>query len=736
MKRLSDGIYDGCRPSKRTKLCENAEEPENVIAATLPKEIIGKITHYLSPNSLELHTPCRLNKHWKRCMESIYAKDLSQIHHIQASISYGIDSHIQASTSLIFDLGNIFGIPLIASSSTSRLYQCTHKKHPFPKDEFESDDKLILINALRGACRRGETFSVMVLLKEILPTKDKASLVHLMQMCMRESLLASSVSTLDAIINGIVDYANKRNVQSLNCDLFNLAESCPLDADESIVIRLTKMAVHQSLIKCVSNTLDDLTTERIPAVDGFVPDNLRQYMIILWSRHIRLLQTPLIAGLVEDRWNLSLDRRLEVLHGNQQCFDWFTTHCDTPWWQAVYDSWMSSSYVQDGVALERILQHINTRLMPSYVPIFDMSFEHLFKILMNRHASVKCFELACDFALTHNNTNVENEIKEQLRLDHLIPVVIKQFADSEIPYAVPHDKVDTVSHLIEKLKICINLFPNPQQQCIVECPGTTKPWIHNFPNGIALGKLLHMCIDQLNVHFIPNTDSHNLLYLVAFTSHKSMKKLWLQWMQPAKHSSSFCSTLVKLLRQIIMLQQVDFLEWVMNQHCSFVFLDPLTGLMQEDLWQDCLISFNMAMCCVFDSLPKPTNLVHARVQQWEHISITATCHDIAMMTHDLDWIKYVSQFSPSRQTSLVDLIRYLARDNPVPAPWTNKIPLMQLNTLLTLTKELSEQHPTSPPIPREMVMRMLQKLKFDSDDSFYRFCEALCAILRSCRVLI
>jgi hypothetical protein len=213
-------------------------------------------------------------------------------------------------------------------------------------------------------------------------------------------------------------------------------------------------------------------------------------------------------------------------------------------------------------------------------------------------------------------------------------------------------------------------------------------------------------------------------------------RLWLQWMSQVKDDPSLRIGLTYFIQSAISLKQYQFLEWVVAQNSSYVLVDHDTGMMIDDLWCECLMSRDLQLCNIFNILPKPKTLIYPRLHHWKindgkhktEVKITGSPFDIALWSHDLEWIRYVSQFSPPQpQLSLLNLIEYLSLPSSIACcpPWASNVGPMSPELILLLIQELSSLESPATIIPRNKVVKLLQQLSFESDDDFYIFCQTL-----------
>jgi hypothetical protein len=745
--------------AKRPKLTEtyqhddSKETPENNIASTLPIEIIALITSYTPHHTLGLHTPSRLNKHWKRCMEEIHKKDLSRIRHIVASASTCIHTHLQASQrASVFELGEIFGIPLVSNEFTG-LYECSHAKvNQTINEDVENAKTRIVCNALHGACIRGEISSVLRIAKELMETHSMFERIDDLNNLAKRSLVSAlqspNVDTFDAIYHSVIADRYKMRVSPFLIDFDRLLERCPENIHESVALRLTRMLVffggiveadHVFMLN-TTHDMDDTYAQHLDMVTFNKSGIFKRKLISIWSHHLSLLEAPVIKIMLTTLWRRDVNEMgLSLLDGSQECFDWFAKNAVLAFWQNVHLSCNNTPGLRSGLVVERIYERIvktRTANENNFFPGLIVRVKNLHSLLLHPTASAKCFVYACHAALLLVTAESITKIRKEMQLDQFIIVILRQF--SRLILSNNSSLVDRLKDspcrvplLIEKLKSLHSLISCERKQWTIRCGFTTVMSPTKLHMIKMYGLFLQTCVEEFNVHFVPNDEPDNALCLLLVQSETCAMRLWLRWVEQVKSDPSLRIGLTYFVHSAIALKQYHFLQWVVAQDSSYILIDHHTGVMIEDLWCECLMSRDMKICSIFDGLRKPNALIYPRLHRWHtntgEVEITGSPYDIAIQSHDLEWIHYVAQYSPPQpKTSLMNLIDYLSFPNISSCPpWAINLAPMSHELILHLVQELSSLESPSTIIPKEKVVNLMNRLMFDSDIAFYKFCQSL-----------
>jgi hypothetical protein len=744
------------------KMSECAEFDHQGFFSTLPKDMIEKISSYFEDHSIDKHVCSRINRHWKMSMEQIYAKRLSCIHHIHPTRCPRLGICLPDTNTDIPDectpdklasrynlMFSLYGFDTIngkkcslnnKSKSVSKLLERFHRAF-IPTSRMSHFG----ITALIGAVIQNEIVSASRLFKLLLSdTADfvqfSRSIVSFVEFVLSCTLCASDVHMFDTLykIACPVEHLFSEHTRFFQL----LIRTCPFDADPSILIRLLRFAkevgTHAFMFK---NTLGDLDHEYLRDFHyQLAPVEYSQFFG-MFAMHPQLLKDPVSKILFDKIGYYHSYNYGTLLQGGQQCFDLLAKQLPSDFWTNAFNCKATVDHMPFSIQhldspyayVERILrnnvaaeQKTIRGQSSSNIPIMIVPTNRLYPLLTDSRATASLIEILCDRMIVTNH----NESYEPFCMENLIPRILGDFRK---PNVLPNQS--GVRLLIAKLKIIIAKFAQSRMNTTVVCRSdiffklakNRSDWDLQQLNGCHLADFLTLCVEQLNIHFVPVCQSEKDMPLTCLISSPSaMFRLWTRWAHDLKHadhqpSKSCLNIMIQCYiawRDKVMLKMIIQHDFV----SELLLLDEKTLMMKEELWEQCLLSVDQPLCQLFDHLPKPQMTGNAH--KFPSVDpLTISCYEYGLYSHDLKWIDYVSKWSaPTPGKSLQHWVRYLKglSTNPLPDDVIASLtPSHEL--IIHLMDHLSKLESPCTVIAYNDTLDILKRLSFVTNDDFHSF---------------
>jgi hypothetical protein len=521
-----------------------------------------------------------------------------------------------------------------------------------------------------------------------------------------------------------------------------LIAKCPLDASESIVVRLIRFAGNANADFYLQNTLADLDGDIVIKLVSITCCKTFTNLLALLSRHSRLLNEPVSRGLFKTlqsslyHSDSAMGRAHDFLQGDSECFDWLARNLNSRFWSEVYDLRMDADLPKrpepvlfspnpPWLDVERILRNNTAKEMSldkfGNIPIFHVSIDQISRFLLDHTATTSFFEIICDRVIaTNQETSFEN-----LCLEKLVPFILKKGTIANELH---------IGMLIEKLKIVVRKF-NQSAGVIIQCCSRSV-YSDYMANDVQqpywVGEFVSDCVQKLDIHFVPQcttSDSPPVTCLVS--SEKVLMRLWSRWIHDIRYHQadpSLKSSLFIALRHMIAVPNMTVLRWLVDQDIvrDLWLIDENTGLLKVSLWAQCIASCDRALCQLFEHLPKP-QLVRGHPKDFfinqSLLRFSFSFYEYALFTHDLEWIDYVAQWSsPTPGQSFRHLIGYLGKfiSNALPGSVRPRTDMSQ-ELIIHLMSQLSNLESPPTAARHTQILSVLKNLEFKDDIEFHQF---------------